>query len=194
MLIPPWTARPSLRTDLDAALPAPPQPQPGRNRRRRSRGLRRDPRFGRVRWGGRHPGRAHRRIRAGGGTGGPRHPQPGRALAYRLNLYNAGALAPARRAFDATEQTVLRMPGGFSEPFVEVAGRGEAATHRQQTRSRCGLPLVRRVASGRATSSSRRPSPRRYGAPPGRCTPAPCRTRCSDARLRRPLRPQTRIR
>lgn len=116
------------------------------------------------------------------------------ALAYRLNLYNAGALAPARRAFDATEQTVLRMPGGFSEPFVEVAGRGEAATHRQQTRSRCGLPLVRRVASGRATSSSRRPSPRRYGAPPGRCTPAPCRTRCSDARLRRPLRPQTRIR
>ena len=51
------------------------------------------------------------------------------ALAYWLNLYNAGALDLARRAFDATKQTVLRIPGGFSEPFVEVAGRGEAATH-----------------------------------------------------------------
>jgi len=44
------------------------------------------------------------------------------ALAYWLNLYNAGALDLARRAFDATEQTVLRIPGGFSNPYVEVAG------------------------------------------------------------------------
>jgi len=44
------------------------------------------------------------------------------ALAYWLNLYNAGALDLARRTFDAALQTVLRVPGGFGEPFVEVAG------------------------------------------------------------------------
>ncbi len=32
------------------------------------------------------------------------------ALACLLNLYDAGALDAARRAFDATEQTVLRIP------------------------------------------------------------------------------------
>jgi hypothetical protein len=52
------------------------------------------------------------------------------ALAHWLNLYNAGVLDPARRAFDATDETLLRIPGGFSEPLVDVAGRGEDATHR----------------------------------------------------------------
>jgi hypothetical protein len=44
------------------------------------------------------------------------------ALAHWLNLYNAGALDLARRAFDADLQTVLQMPGVFGRPFIEVAG------------------------------------------------------------------------
>ncbi len=44
------------------------------------------------------------------------------ALAHWLNLYNAGALDLALRTFDAAHHTVLRIPGGFGEPFVEVAG------------------------------------------------------------------------
>jgi len=43
------------------------------------------------------------------------------ALSFWINLYNAGALDLAHRAFDTTEQTVLRVPGGFSDPFIEVA-------------------------------------------------------------------------
>lgn len=44
------------------------------------------------------------------------------ALAYWLNLYNAGALDLARRAHQREAETVLRIPGAFGEPFVEVAG------------------------------------------------------------------------
>ena len=44
------------------------------------------------------------------------------ALAYWLNLYNAGALDLARRAFAANDTTVLRVPGAFTRPFVQVAG------------------------------------------------------------------------
>ena len=44
------------------------------------------------------------------------------ALAYWLNLYNAGALRLAAVAFAAGEESVLRVPGAFNEPFVSVAG------------------------------------------------------------------------
>ncbi|MDX1689463.1 MAG: DUF547 domain-containing protein [Acidimicrobiia bacterium] len=44
------------------------------------------------------------------------------ALAFWLNLYNAGALDAARRAFETGETSVLGVPGAFDEAFVEVAG------------------------------------------------------------------------
>ena len=43
------------------------------------------------------------------------------ALAYWLNLYNAGALRLAAEALSAGEDSVLRVPGGFDRPFVRVA-------------------------------------------------------------------------
>ncbi len=47
---------------------------------------------------------------------------PGEALAYWLNLYNAGALVRAGEAAAAGVDSVLRVPGAFSDPFVDVAG------------------------------------------------------------------------
>lgn len=44
------------------------------------------------------------------------------ALAYWLNLYNAGALQLAAQAFAAGETTVLRIPGAFDQPWATVAG------------------------------------------------------------------------
>ena len=44
------------------------------------------------------------------------------ALAYWLNLYNLGALDLARRSMESGATTVLRTPGGFSEPVAEIAG------------------------------------------------------------------------
>jgi len=54
------------------------------------------------------------------------------ALAYWLNLYNAGALALAAKADEAEASSVLRVPGGFSKPYVEVGGEAlslEAIEH-----------------------------------------------------------------
>jgi hypothetical protein len=44
------------------------------------------------------------------------------AVAFWLDLYNAGALALAARAADSGQDSVLRVPGAFSAPFVTVAG------------------------------------------------------------------------
>ena len=44
------------------------------------------------------------------------------ALAFWLDLYNAGALALAARAAADGESSVLRVPGGFGRPFVTVSG------------------------------------------------------------------------
>ena len=44
------------------------------------------------------------------------------ALAFWLNLYNAGALRVASRALRAGYDSVLRVPGGFDTVFVDVAG------------------------------------------------------------------------
>lgn len=44
------------------------------------------------------------------------------ALAYWVNAYNAGALQLAGRAYRAGMQTVLRVPGAFTRPLVEIAG------------------------------------------------------------------------
>ena len=44
------------------------------------------------------------------------------ALAFWLNLYNAGVLDLAARAAESAVGSVLRVPGGFSKPFVEVSG------------------------------------------------------------------------
>jgi len=47
---------------------------------------------------------------------------PGEALAYWLNLYNALALDLAAQAQARGESSVLRLPGAFSKPIVEVQG------------------------------------------------------------------------
>ncbi len=44
------------------------------------------------------------------------------ALAYWLNLYNAGALTLAGEAFATGKRSVLRLPGAFTRPFVTVQG------------------------------------------------------------------------
>jgi len=44
------------------------------------------------------------------------------ALAYWINLYNAGAAGLAIEAFDDGQTSVLRVPGGFSRPLVLVSG------------------------------------------------------------------------
>lgn len=43
------------------------------------------------------------------------------ALAYWINLYNAGAVQLAARTYLSGAGSVLRTPGGFSEPMVTVA-------------------------------------------------------------------------
>ena len=43
------------------------------------------------------------------------------ALAYWLNLYNAGALDLAADTYDSAEGTVLRVPGGFSRTWASIA-------------------------------------------------------------------------
>ncbi len=47
---------------------------------------------------------------------------PPEALAFWLNLYNAGALDLAAEAREQTRTTVLRVPGGFSRTWTTVAG------------------------------------------------------------------------
>ena len=44
------------------------------------------------------------------------------ALAFWLNLYNAGALDVAAAAFTSGEASVFRIPGAFSRPWVTIAG------------------------------------------------------------------------
>ena len=44
------------------------------------------------------------------------------ALAYWLNLYNAGTLDLARRTLDNGIGSVLRVPGAFDRPVVTIAG------------------------------------------------------------------------
>jgi hypothetical protein len=56
-----------------------------------------------------------------------RHVEPDRlerdeALAFWINVYNAGALLLAAEAASAGARSVLRVPGGFRRPSVTVAG------------------------------------------------------------------------
>lgn len=44
------------------------------------------------------------------------------ALAYWINLYNAGAISSAATAYDSAADSVLRIPGAFSRPWITVAG------------------------------------------------------------------------
>ncbi len=58
---------------------------------------------------------------------GIRHVEPDRlerdeALAFWINVYNAGALLLAAEAASAGAHSVLRVPGGFRRPSVTVAG------------------------------------------------------------------------
>ena len=46
---------------------------------------------------------------------------PGEALAFWLNIYNAGAVASAALAFSTSADSVLRIPGAFSKPWITVA-------------------------------------------------------------------------
>ncbi|MCL1594436.1 MAG: DUF547 domain-containing protein [Actinomycetia bacterium] len=47
---------------------------------------------------------------------------PAEALAFWMNLYNAGALRTAAAAFDQDSASVLRVPGAFSDPWAVIAG------------------------------------------------------------------------
>ena len=51
------------------------------------------------------------------------------ALAFWLNLYNAGALTLAGEAFATGEQSVLRLPGAFTRPFVAITGESLSLNH-----------------------------------------------------------------
>jgi hypothetical protein len=51
------------------------------------------------------------------------------ALAFWLNLYNAGALTLAGEAYATREQSVLRLPGAFTRPFVTIAGESLSLDH-----------------------------------------------------------------
>ncbi len=44
------------------------------------------------------------------------------ALAYWINLYNAGALAAAGRTWGEGRFSIMTLPGAFTTPFVTVAG------------------------------------------------------------------------
>ncbi|MEN8233933.1 MAG: DUF547 domain-containing protein [Actinomycetota bacterium] len=44
------------------------------------------------------------------------------ALAFWINLYNAGALSRAGEAFEQSVETVLRIPGAFDRPWASIAG------------------------------------------------------------------------
>ncbi|MCJ7780003.1 MAG: DUF547 domain-containing protein [Acidimicrobiia bacterium] len=44
------------------------------------------------------------------------------ALAFWLNLYNAGALSLAADAFESSTATVLRIPGALDAPWATIAG------------------------------------------------------------------------
>ena len=46
----------------------------------------------------------------------------GEALAFWLNAYNAGAIGSAASAYDVSADSVLRIPGAFSRPWITVAG------------------------------------------------------------------------
>lgn len=45
---------------------------------------------------------------------------PNQALAFWLNVYNAGALDLAARAATRNDDSVLRVPGAFEEPWIDV--------------------------------------------------------------------------
>ena len=52
----------------------------------------------------------------------PNELSPPEALAFWINLYNAGALRIAAKASAGSRESVLRVPGAFDRPFVEVDG------------------------------------------------------------------------
>lgn len=56
------------------------------------------------------------------GTVDPDSLTPDEAKAFWINVYNAGALQLAGRAFEAGRDSVLRVPGGFQHQFVDIDG------------------------------------------------------------------------
>jgi len=58
------------------------------------------------------------------------------ALAYWLNLYNAGALTLAGETFATGAQSVLRLPGAFTRPFVTVSGESLSLNHIERCKIR----------------------------------------------------------
>jgi hypothetical protein len=61
-------------------------------------------------------------YRSSSSTVDPDRLSRGGALAYWLNVYNAGAVSSAAAAFDASADSVLRVPGAFTRPWITVAG------------------------------------------------------------------------
>jgi hypothetical protein len=52
----------------------------------------------------------------------PEQLEPDHALAFWINLYNAGALHRAGQAYSQVLESVLRVPGAFSAPWATVEG------------------------------------------------------------------------
>lgn len=48
---------------------------------------------------------------------------PAESLSFWMNLYNAGALWTAARAYDDAAESVLRVPGAFTQTWATVSGR-----------------------------------------------------------------------
>ena len=96
------------------------------------------------------------------------------ALAYWINLYNAGALALAAEAQAEGRDTVLRVPGGFSRAWARIGGEdlslddiehGKIRRFRCSTAGRvngvcCGRSVRRLARSGRDNSVTHRTSRR----------------------------------
>lgn len=107
----------------------------------------------------------------GGYLSGMREADPDRlhrdeALAFWINLYNAGALIVAGKALRAGEDSVLRLPGGFRRPFVTVAGEDlslDAIEHAKLRR--LGDPRIHAaLVCGSVSCPTLRPEPYRGAA------------------------------
>ena len=61
-------------------------------------------------------------YRAAASSVDPNQLRRGEALAFWLNLYNAGAIGSAASAYDVSADSVLRIPGAFSRQWITVAG------------------------------------------------------------------------
>ena len=87
--------------------------------------------------------------------------EPAEALAYWINLYNAGALWTAGRAYNEDAGSVLRIPGAFSRPWATVARRALSLDDIEHGKiRRFGDPRIHgALVCGSASCPTLRPEP-----------------------------------